>query len=181
MKHIADILTAARIAAAVAMLFVPPLSALFFVIYTAGGITDMTDGAVARKCGTAGAHGSRLDSIADLLFCSSALFRLLPVMWGSFPVFVLWAAAGVAGVKISAAVIGAVRFRRMAFLHTYANKLTGAAVFLLPYFHSLGCFTALCAAVCAIAILAAAEELACVLKMKEYDAEKRGIIWQRTE
>lgn len=88
---------------------------------------------------------------------------------------------GVAGVKIAAAVIGAVRFRRMAFLHTYANKLTGAAVFLLPYFHSLGCFTALCAAVCAIAVFAAAEELACVLKMKEYDAEKRGVIWQKTD
>ena len=39
MKYIANIITAARIAAAVLMLFTVPLSVPFFVFYTLGGIS----------------------------------------------------------------------------------------------------------------------------------------------
>ena len=51
MKHLADIITCVRIAAAVTMLFLEPMSAAFFVLYCVGGISDMVDGTVARKCG----------------------------------------------------------------------------------------------------------------------------------
>ena len=40
----------------------------------------MIDGAVARKTGTVSAFGSRLDTIADIVFTAVCLMKLLPVL-----------------------------------------------------------------------------------------------------
>lgn len=177
MKHIANIITVLRLAAAILLLFTAPLSVPFFVLYTVCGVSDMADGTVARKLGTAGSSGARLDSITDLVFFLSAAIKLLPALWNSMPVLSLWAVCVIAGIKCITAVFGAVKFHKLCFLHTYMNKLTGAAVFLLPYFFRVGCFSVLLYTACGIAFLAAAEEFICVVKMKEYDPEiKRAFI-----
>lgn len=173
MKYIANLITALRIIAAIVMLFTIPLSAPFFVLYAVGGLSDMIDGTVARKCGSAGDFGARLDSIADLLFCTVALIQL----WRMFPAFVWWAAGAIAAIKITAAVVGLARFRRLCFPHTLLNKITGAAVFLLPCFYRCGFFDALCYAVSAVALLAAAEELTCAICRKTLDTEYKGFLF----
>lgn len=175
MKNIANIITAMRIAAAAVMLFTSRLSVPFFVVYTVGGISDMVDGTIAGKLGTAGDSGARLDSIADLLFFASAAIKLLPALWDALTVYALWAVCIIAGIKCITAVFGAVKFRRLCFLHTHLNKFTGVAVFLLPYFLRAGCFAVLVYAVCGFAFLAAIEEFICAVKMKEYDPEIKGI------
>ena len=173
MKHIANLITALRIVSAIAMLFTIPLSAPFFVFYAVGGFSDMLDGTVARKCGSAGDFGARLDSIADLLFCTAALIQL----WRLFPAFVWWAAGAIAAIKITSAVVGFIRFRMLCIPHTLLNKITGAAVFLLPCFYRCGFFYALTFAVCAFAFLAAAEELVCAISHKTFDAEYKGFLF----
>ena len=67
------------------------------------------------------------------------------------------------------------RDRRFAALHTYMNKLTGAAVFVLPYFLRLPFAPAYCWAVCGIAALASTEELLIHLRGGEYNANKKTI------
>ena len=52
MKHIANIITGSRIVFSIALLFFPPLSSAFYVLYAAAGLTDMIDGTVARKTNT---------------------------------------------------------------------------------------------------------------------------------
>lgn len=104
MKYIANIITAVRIAAAVLMQFTMPLSVPLFVFYTVGGLSDMVDGTLARRLGTAGALGARLDSIADLLFFASAAIKLLPSLWDSLPVYTLWAVCIIAVIKCVTAV-----------------------------------------------------------------------------
>lgn len=175
MKYIANSITAVRIAVAVLMLFTSPLSVPFFVLYTIGGVSDMVDGTVARRFGTVGSFGARLDSVADLLFFLSAAIKLLPTLWNALPVFALWAVCIIAGIKCITAFYVAVKFRRPCFLHTHMNKLTGAAVFLLPYFFRVGCFAVLIYVVCAVAFLAATEELVCAVRMKEYNPEIKGL------
>ena len=54
MKYIANLITALRIIVAIAMLFTIPLSVPFFWLYAVGGLSDMIDGTVARRCGSAG-------------------------------------------------------------------------------------------------------------------------------
>lgn len=173
MKYAADIITALRIAAAIIMLFTVPMSVLFFVLYTIAGLSDMIDGTVARKLGTAGNFGAKLDSIADLLFLISAAIKLLPVLCRLLPVSALWMIIAIAAAKCVTCVLGAVKFKKLCFLHTYMNKLTGAVVFVLPYFFRIGCFAVLIYTVCGVAFLAAVDELACVIKMKEYNPETR--------
>ena len=109
MKYIANLITALRIIAAIAMLFTIPFSVPFFVLYAVGGLSDMIDGTVARRCGSAGDFGARLDSIADLLFCAAVLLQL----WRCFPALVWWAAGTIAAIKITAALIGFARFRKL--------------------------------------------------------------------
>ena len=63
----ADWITAGRGVLALLLLFPRPLSAEFYGIYTLAGLSDMADGAVARRTGTQSEAGARLDSGADLM------------------------------------------------------------------------------------------------------------------
>lgn len=181
MKHLADVITAARIAAAVIIWFFPPLSVCFFVFYTLGGVSDMADGIAARHTGSSGAFGAGLDSLADFIFFLSAALRLIPALRQLLPevsaraAFAVWAFLAVVAVKAAAVVICAFRFRRLCFLHTCMSKLTGGAVFLLPFFYGAGCFAALADAALAIALLAAVEEALCMLKMKSFQPDVKGL------
>ena len=64
----ADIITMLRIAGAMLLVFLRPLSAGFLSVYTITGLTDVLDGWIARRTKAASDFGAKLDSIADLLF-----------------------------------------------------------------------------------------------------------------
>ena len=177
MKHLADIITCVRIAAAVVMLFTRPLSAVFFVLYCVGGISDMIDGTVARKFGSSGDFGAKLDSVADLLSLISAFYKLIPKLHGFFNAYVLWAVCVVSAVKIMSLIVSFIRFHRPLFLHTILNKITGFAVFVLPFFYKSGCFTVMIYISCVIALLAADEELLCILKLNDANQDIKGILF----
>lgn len=76
----ANIITGIRIVLSVALLFCPALSPRFYALYIAAGFSDMIDGAVARKTGTVSEFGSKLDTIADIVFVAVCLIELLPVL-----------------------------------------------------------------------------------------------------
>lgn len=62
------------------LLFFPAFSTAFYVLYGIAGFTDMIDGTVAGKTGTVSEFGSRLDTIADFVFVTVCLIKLLPVL-----------------------------------------------------------------------------------------------------
>ena len=84
-KNLPNIISCLRIAGTVCLLLMEPLSALFLVIYTFTGLSDVLDGAIARKYGTTSELGAKLDSIADLLFYTLILIRIFPIMWATLP------------------------------------------------------------------------------------------------
>ena len=43
----------------------------FYTLYLVAGVSDMIDGTVARKTGTAGAFGSKLDTAADFMLVAT--------------------------------------------------------------------------------------------------------------
>ena len=170
-----NLITALRIAGTAGLLFTVPLTPLFFVIYTLCGLSDMLDGWLARHTGAASDFGARLDSIADLLFYTVMLAKLIPVLWQLLP-GVFWALLGaVLLIRLCAYGVAAVRYGRFAALHTYMNKLTGAAVFLLPYILRLPFAPAYCWAVWAVAALASTEELLLHAVGGEYNPNKKTI------
>lgn len=63
-------------------MILPLKSIWFLVIYTFAGLTDVLDGWIARKTGSASEFGARLDSVSDLLFYGVILIRFFPVLSG---------------------------------------------------------------------------------------------------
>ena len=176
--HAADIVTLLRMTGAVVLLFLPPLGTAFFILYTLTGLTDALDGWLARKLGTASARGAVLDSLADLLFCGVVLLRLVPYLWYSLPARVWYAAAGVLLLRLAAYFTAAVKFHCFAGVHTILNKLTGGAVFLLPYFLPFSWAAGYCLAVCALGAMAAGEELAIHLFGKSCRRDVLSFFWR---
>lgn len=171
----ADILTLFRIAGTLSLVFIRPLSPAFFGIYALTGLTDVLDGWIARKTKTASNFGARLDSIADLLFYGVMLFRIFPLLWNTLPKDIWYAAAVILWIRISAYLIAAVKYRQFASLHTYLNKLTGGAVFLIPFLLTTGYAAAYCRITCVIAFAAATEELIIHLRRQTYRANTKSI------
>lgn len=121
-KHLANLVTGCRILCSVGMLFCPMFSPSFWAMYLIGGLTDMVDGTIARKTNSVTDFGSKLDSVADLVFVTAACFKLLPVV--HLPGWIwCWVI-----------LIGIMRIRKGKLLleHTVWNKVTGMLLFLLP-------------------------------------------------
>lgn len=113
---------------------------------------------------------SCLDSIADLMFYGALLVRLIPVLWKSFPMVIWYDVLVILLVRLISYAMAAVRYHRFAALHTRLNKLTGGAVFLLPYVLAVSTGVVYSWAVCILAFAAALEELAIHVFRKEYEA-----------
>lgn len=125
-KHIANMLTLCRVFGSIILLFLPVFSAKFYTVYILCGFSDMIDGTIARKTGSVGTFGARLDSVADIMFTAAASIRFLHVvhipgwMW-------IWTAV-IAGVRTISGIIG----KKLTLPHTIPNKLTGSMLFLMP-------------------------------------------------
>ncbi len=119
-RYIANIITGFRIVFSVLLLMFPAFSSGFFAMYLAGGITDMLDGAVARKTNSVSSFGSRLDSLADFVFMLSVLVKILPMI--DIPIWTLLWTAAIAVVKIAGNITGFVRNKKFLAEHTVRNR-----------------------------------------------------------
>lgn len=164
----ADIITLLRIAGTVLLVALKPLSAEFFLLYALTGLTDVLDGWIARKTKTAGDFGARLDSIADLLFYTVILIRLLPILLNKLPNEIWYTVAVIFCIRIAAYITAAIKYRLFASLHTYLNKLTGVAVFCIPFLLVTDYAVAFCGIVCAVAAASSLEELVIHLRSKSH-------------
>ena len=177
----ANSITLLRIVGSIGLLFPAPMSPLFLGIYTLTGLTDVLDGWLARKTGATSDFGARLDSMADLVFYAVMLIRFFPVLREALPLHIWYAVAGVLLVRLSAYCTAAIKYRRFASVHTYLNKLTGTAVFLLPYIFLISSGVTYAWAVCALACAASLEELAIHLCRKSYCADIKTILKIKTD
>lgn len=156
MAKAANIITCSRIPAGIALLFFPPFSVPFYVLYLAAGISDMIDGAVARATKNVSRSGAKLDTVADLVLVAVCMIKLLPVIrvpgW-------IWVWTGmIALIRIINYISGYVVHKRFVALHTVMNKVTGVLLFLLPLTVSFLDMKFTAAAVCAVATFAAIQE-----------------------
>lgn len=173
--NIPNCITAVRIAGTLVLLFLTPLAPLFFIIYTLCGFSDVLDGWIARKTNTISEFGAKLDSIADLLFYALVIIRLLPILWRILPTWIWYIVGGIVLVRLGAYLIAALKFHRFASLHTRMNKITGAAVFLLPYFLALPCAAAYCFVVVGVACISSIQELVIHITHREYHSNMKSL------
>ncbi len=152
----ANIITGFRIVFSILLLMFPAFSSGFYAMYLAGGITDMIDGAVARKTNSVSSFGSRLDSFADFVFMLSALAKILPAI--DIPSWALFWATAIAIIKTAGNLTGFVRNKKFLAEHTVLNKITGFMLFLLPFTFSFIELRFSLFAVCFVATAAAIQE-----------------------
>lgn len=126
----ANFITCVRIVCSIALLFFPPLSIPFYVLYITAGFTDMVDGTVARKTDTVSDFGSKLDTAADFVLVAVCLIKLIPVIHVPTWLFV-WIVL-IAAFKAVNLISGYVMRKEIVALHTVMNKVTGVLLFLLP-------------------------------------------------
>ena len=155
-KHIANILTGCRILGSILLLFFPVFSVKFYIIYFLCGFSDMIDGTIARKTNSTTEFGSKLDTLADLVFVAVSSVKLLPTI--HIPHW-LWIWGGViAIIKIGNIILGCVSKKQFMSLHTIMNKVTGLLLFLLPLTLSFVELKYSSIVVCSVATISAIQE-----------------------
>ena len=128
MKRIPDLLSMSRIVLCLPLLMVDAMTVPFWVLYVIAGLTDILDGFLARRWGVESKLGARLDSLADFVFVLTVGYKFFPLL--KLPA-TLWMMIGlIALIKVANAISSYMVKRRIEFLHTRANKLTGFFLFI---------------------------------------------------
>ena len=130
-KHFANIITGSRIMGSIALLFFSFPSLPFHITYLLCGFSDMIDGAIARKTTAVSSFGSKLDTVADIVFMVVCAVKLLPMIY--LPIWVWMWIAVIALIKVTNIVWGFVRKKQLVDYHAVLNKITGSLLFLLPF------------------------------------------------
>ncbi len=173
--HLPNSITCFRIAGSVVLLFLPSFSPIFYILYSLCGVSDAVDGFIARRFKLTSDLGSRLDSIADLLFYASMLTHVIPFLVPRVPTAVWYVVSALALLRIGMYLLAAVKYRRFSSLHTYANKATGIVLFCVPYLLLFANSATVSWIACAACALSSIEELLIHFRVKNYPSEAKTI------
>lgn len=169
----ANAITTLRIIGTVCLLFTKPFSKAFYIIYTLSGLSDVFDGFVARVTKTTSAFGAMLDSIADLVLYAVMALKIFPALVDRLPETIWYAVTAVVIVRIISYVAAAIKYGRFASLHTKLNKITGFAVFMIPYMINLPFATPYCVAACSVSAVSSVEEMMIHIRSNEYKGKRK--------
>lgn len=130
-RHLANIITCCRIAAAAWLFGFNELNWGFMALFIFCGVSDVLDGPLARSLGTASPAGARLDTLGDGL-TYAALFRVLLRQHLLPPWIAGWLGAALL-LQLLAALLGLVLGRGFCFPHTFSSKIMGFSLFVLAF------------------------------------------------
>lgn len=172
-KFIPNSLSVIRIFLSLSLILVFSNKKIFILVYLLAGLTDILDGWIARKYNAETKMGARLDSVADLAFYL-ILTGLFLIDFKSLVLKYLVFIGIIIFIRLLNVMISWVRFKKVSFLHTITNKITGVMVFCVPVFLGLnvmffGFITLM------VAVIAAMEECLILLTAKDLDLNRKGI------
>lgn len=173
MKSIPNYLSCIRLILSVWLILVKPLSWTFFIVYLICGLTDVIDGYIARKYGVESRFGEKLDSAADLIMTAVLIIVLYPILSPGKKI-IIWIIL-IAIIRFASILITFIKYKCFAIPHTYGNKITGFALFVIPICVLFIDTTVLLSIVCAFASISAVEELVIQITSKELDANRKSI------
>jgi cardiolipin synthase len=94
-----------------------------------GLVTDLLDGAAARKLNQTSDFGSKFDSLADQFLQISSIIWVLMLLPEIFTENLLVSLLAL-GTYLTSLTVGLIKFRRMANLHLYLSKVGGLFLYL---------------------------------------------------
>lgn len=129
-KQCANMLSAARVIAAISLFFFNEIKAPFIIIFVFCGLTDLLDGQIARKLNTTSTLGALLDTIGDMLtyfgLAKILIMQHLVPLWA-----IIWVILILAG-NVVGGVIAKKRFGEFYLVHSFFGRVIGGLLFLLP-------------------------------------------------
>ncbi len=162
-------MSCSRVVISLILPFLEPFSDVFLALVAVAILTDVMDGHTARFIGSKDRYGPLQDSIADGFLVVSLLICILPNIvledW-----MVSWIAA-LAVARVIAIAVGTYRFKQLAFLHSYLNKITGAVVYVSPFLIVLIGVQITVVVACIIASVSTMEHLNYNLTSNSYDSD----------
>jgi CDP-diacylglycerol--glycerol-3-phosphate 3-phosphatidyltransferase len=173
MKEIPNFISVSRIFFSLALILVKPLSSAFYIIYIICGFSDIMDGFIARKTGTASAFGAKLDSVADMIMIGVLLFLFYPIIKPKIEIIICVILIGT--IRLIAMIVALKKYKTFASIHTYGNKITGIILFLFPILIPYIQTTILMYVICIVASISATEELIIQLTSHELQLNKQSI------
>lgn len=173
MKLIPNFISFSRIIFSLILIFVKPLSIIFYVIYLICGFSDIMDGFIARSTGTASVLGAKIDSVADMAMVGVLLIVLYPIINPDRKI-VIWIIT-IAIIRFAAMAIAIKKYKTFASIHTYGNKITGIVLFMVPILLHYIFAIELMYIICAMASLSAIEELVIQIVSSELQVNKKSI------
>ena len=165
MKHIADYISVSRIIMSILIIGTKTFSVPFFIIYSYCGLSDIADGFFARKYNSESKLGEKIDSLADTVFVLATMVKIIPTLDLPKEIFI-WI-IGIAIIKFFGIIYGFICYKKIIFLHTTANKLTGFALFITPFCMIKINSVIIYVCLCTFATLAAVLECYHIIKGKQ--------------
>ena len=156
-KYIANIITGSRIVFSLSLLFISLSSVWFYILYLFCGLTDMIDGTVARKTGAVSKFGARLDTVSDFVFMSICSIKILPLL--NLPVWLWFWITLIALIKILNIVLVFICKKKLIAIHGVLNRITGFALFFLPFTLTFVEAIYSVVAICTLATIAVMQEI----------------------
>lgn len=131
MKKIPNYISFSRMVLSIFMIIPNTFSISFNLIYFYCGVSDVLDGYIARKTNNTSDFGSLLDSIADLMFFIIASLKILPLI--NLSEFVIILIIFIISLKLFNLYIIYKWYKKIMFLHSILNKITGLLLFITPF------------------------------------------------
>lgn len=173
MKAIPNYISFSRMIFSLSMIFVKPLSIVFYAIYIICGFSDIMDGFIARKTGISSKLGEKLDTMADMIMVGVLLIVLYPIVNLGIEMIIWIILIGI--IRLASMIIVFKKYKTFAMLHSYGNKITGIVLYtfpiLLPYIHT----TVLMYIICVLASISAIEELIIQITSSELQVNIKSI------
>ena len=172
-KNIANCITFTRIVCAVLLVFTDTSTKMFWILYLYGGVSDMIDGMIARGLKQQSNLGAKLDSIADAAFLLAIVIVMAPTVvirtW-------IWICIGGIGlIRMTSYLVGYLKYHTFSSLHTYANKATGALLFMVPILYSIFDGTVAIILPGLLAFVSSCEELLITVLYKDFNRDRKSI------
>ena len=126
----ANIISCIRIVCGIALTFCSPFTKTFYALYILGGISDVLDGFIARRLNIESELGSKLDTVADIVFVSVVLIKVIGAVY--IPIWIIVWVICIAIIKCVSIIKGMVKNHTLVSEHTVLNKVTGVLLFAIP-------------------------------------------------
>jgi len=163
-----------RIIVSPVLLLLMNSTSLFISLYLIVGLSDIADGYIARKYNMVTQKGAMLDSFADLVFYAAVLMVLyLKYEWIiNENLFLILTILVIKGMSI---IVSKIKFKKIVFIHTIANKITGLLIFIAIPLIMFGISRYVIVTLFVIAIFSALEEFLIIISNKNINLNQKSL------